>query len=214
MPNDFDNAVLSHIKKIYPNTYYANTAIVYNVVYSLADIDTLGFKLTFPLISIYRPTGFSLKDSQPLAARRYGHGVGSTWKGQDIKARYITVDLPYQIDIYAKSQEQLNTMVAEIIKYLHFEPTIQVNQSSATTEYIETYDITYVSGPHEASEFTNDDRVYHYAVVFDIKNAKLISFTRELPLVTKVAQLEQGEQLEVDTDIVIKDQDGTKYREE
>lgn len=186
MLNDFDNAVLNHIKRIFPNTYYANTAVVYNVAYSLADVETLGFKLKFPLVSIYRPSGFDLVADQTFPSRRLGQGIGAFSTNKETKARFLTANLAYQIDIYAKSQEQLNQLTEEIIKYLNFEPKVEVDQSQGDNVYIESYDITYNNGPNELSEFTNDDRVYHYAIVYDIKNARLVDFSRDLPTITKV----------------------------
>ncbi len=149
---DFDNAFLNHIKKVYPNTYFANTALVYNVAYSLADADTLGFKLTFPLISIFRPSGFELVDTQNFAARRLGYEVTD-----DLftlrNVRFLTANLPYQIDIYAKTFEELNNLTEDILQYLNFEPRLLVDQSNEAlgVEYKEHYDITIQGGINELS---------------------------------------------------------------
>ena len=60
MLKDFDVAFTKKVRTWFSNTIYANTALVYNVAYNLVDDPTT--ELKFPLISIYRPTGFSLNN--------------------------------------------------------------------------------------------------------------------------------------------------------
>ena len=70
MLNDFDEALTNKIKAWYSNTIYANTALVYNVAYNLVEDSTT--ELRFPLISIYRPGGFDVVETQTFAARKRG----------------------------------------------------------------------------------------------------------------------------------------------
>lgn len=207
MITDFDNAVLSHIKQVFPNTYYANTAIVYNVVYNLADKDSLGFALQFPFISIYRPTGFEVSKKQNFAARRIGHYFDYK-DGIPTAARFMLARLPYQFDIYAKSQEQLNDISEQFMKYLNFRPVVLVNQQlNAETIYSEQYLLNFESGANELSEFTNDDRVYHYAFVYAIDEAKIVDFKPNIPIINDVDV--EGNPLGVQPQLDIEMPDGT-----
>jgi len=150
MLKDFDNAFTNKIKKWYSNTVYANTAIVYNVAYNLVDDPTT--ELRFPLISIYRPNGFVLNNNQNFAAKR--QGIEYYYNQDDNKsslARFITVTLPYQLDIYTKSPEDLDDITENIMQALNFEPTLTVSQTDKeiNEEYAERYDIVYNNGPVE-----------------------------------------------------------------
>lgn len=177
MLKDFDNAFTNKIKGWFSNTIYANTAIIYNVAYNLVDDPTT--ELRFPLISIYRPTGFSLSPNQNFAAKR--QGIEYFYNQDDNKsslARFITANLPYQLDIYTKSPEDLDDITENIMQALNFDPTLTVHQRDGETgnDYVERYDITYNNGPVEQSEFQNGDRIYHYSVVYEISNARLVNF--------------------------------------
>ena len=61
---------------------------------------------------------------------------------------------------------------------LNLDQKLQVTQKDIMNgpEYVESYDITYNSGPSDQSEFTDGDRVYHYSIAYDIKNARLLNF--------------------------------------
>lgn len=177
MLKDFDNSFTNKVKGWFSNTIYANTAIIYNVAYNLVDDPTT--ELRFPLISIYRPTGFSLAQNQSFAARR--QGIEYYYNQDDNKsslARFITASLPYQIDIYTKSPEDLDDITENVMQALNFEPTLTVRQKDDETgeTYEERYDIMYNNGPVEQSEFQNGDRIYHYSVVYEIPNARLVNF--------------------------------------
>lgn len=183
---DFDLAFLNKIKDYYSNTIYANTALVYNVAYNLAEDPKL--KLAFPLISIYRPTGFELVTAQNFAARKRGleYYFDGT-EGTANMARFITVNLVYQLDIYAKSPESLDNITEEIMQALNLDSTLEVKQLDDAVEqyFTDNYDITHNNGPVEQSEFQNGDRVYHYSLAYQIENARLINF-KDAKLVTDI----------------------------
>lgn len=194
MLKDFDNAFAHKIKAWFSNTIYANTAIVYNVAYNLVDDPSV--ELRFPLISIYRPTGFELRPNQNFAAKRQGiEYYYNETTDQAGLARFLTVLLPYQLDIYARSPEDLDDITENIMQALNFDPILEVKQIDDMTtynedvtvdgvtetvtsnaEYVERYDIVYSNGPSEQSEFQNDDRIYHYSIVYEIPNARLVNF--------------------------------------
>lgn len=174
---DFDIAFTNKIKAWYSNTIYANTAIVYNVAYNLVDDPTT--ELRFPLISIYRPDGFALSGTQTFAARK--RGIEFFYDEEaDVRgvARFITVNLPYQIDIYAKSPEALDDITEHIIHALNLDQKLTVSQVDKKNNqaYVEAYDIIYSGGPSELSEFQDGDRVYHYSLAYDINNARILNF--------------------------------------
>lgn len=177
MLKDFDKAFTNKIKAWYSNTIYANTAVVYNVAYNLVDDPTTTLK--FPLVSIYRPGGFSLEDTQTFAARK--RGIEYYYDGESGVtgfARFVVANLPYQIDIYSKSPEDLDDITEHIIHALNLDQKLEVTQVDTKNDktYVESYDITYNSGPTEQSEFQSGDRVYHYSLAYDIKNARLLNF--------------------------------------
>jgi hypothetical protein len=181
MLKDFDIAFTNKIKAWYSNTIYANTAVIYNVAYNLVDDATV--QLRFPLISIYRPNGFEMLPTQTFGATR--KGIEYFYNNQTHKsshARFLTVNLPYQLEVYTKSPEDLNDITENLMQALNFDPTVEVTQlnESNDEDYIERYDITYSNGPSEQSEFQNDDRVYHYSIVYEIRNARLVNF-KEVP---------------------------------
>jgi hypothetical protein len=179
MLKDFDIAFTKKIRDWFSNTIYANTALVYNVAYNLVDDPTT--ELKFPLISIYRPNGFELRNEQNFAAKR--SGIEYLYNGVDKEnhmARFISARLPYQIDIYTKSPEDLDDITEDIMHAFNLFPTIEVKQYDEVSNehYEEKYDIIYSSGPDEQSEFLNDDRIYHYALVYEISNARLVNFRK------------------------------------
>lgn len=186
MLKDFDNAFLNKIKTWYSNTIFANTAIVYNVAFNLVEDPTV--KLTFPLVSIYRPSGFSLADMQSFAARKRGiEFYTDPQTNTTTTARFLVVNLAYQIDIYAKYPEKLMDITENIMQGLNFSQKLEVTQhdESSGQDFVESYDITYNNGPIENSEFQSDDRVYHYSLVYEIKNARLLNF-KNLPTIEEI----------------------------
>jgi len=182
MLSNFDLAFLNKVKAWFSNTIYANTAIVYNIAYNLADGPTGedGLALVFPMISIYRPSGFSLDPVQTFAARRSGMSIAySEDKSRLTKARMLVGNLQYQLDIYTKSQEDLNEISVNLMQAFSLDPMLTVVQTDPATDedYVESYDVTYENGPVEESEFQNGDRVYHYALVYSVKTARLLTFS-------------------------------------
>jgi len=180
MIKDYDIAFTNKLKAWYSNTIYANTAIVYNVAYQLVDDDPLQGALRFPLISIYRPTGFTLQDKQNFAARKRGIPIKIDDIGHTTtNARFLVVGLPYQIDIYAKTPEELDDITEQVMFSLNLDQKLEVTQhdKKSDTGYIESYDIVYGDGPSELSEFNDGDRVYHYSLLYNIDGARIVNFS-------------------------------------
>lgn len=175
----YDKAVLGKIRAWFKNTVYANTAITYNIVYNLIDGES-GKGMEFPLINIYRVPGFELAQVQSYAARRRGLDLGEV-EDMDLilSGRYMALDLTYQLDFYSKSSEDLYDLILEIIKALVQYPDIIVEHKDPKTEdsFEERYELTFQSGPHEQSEFDNDDRIYRAYITYTIKNARVYDIT-------------------------------------
>lgn len=186
MLKDFDIAFTNKIKGWFSNTIYANTALVYNVAYNLVDDPKTVLK--FPLISIYRPAGFELDPVQTFAARKQGieYYYDDVSKKSSM-ARFLVAKLPYQIDVYTKTPESLDDITEDIMQALNLDTKLRVIQEDSSTGqvYDESYDIVYSNGAAEQSEFANDDRVYHYSMVYEIRSARLVNF-RTVPTVEDI----------------------------
>lgn len=179
MIKDFDLAFTSKVKAWFSNTIYAHTATVYNVAFNLVEDDPFKGALRFPLVSIYRTNGFSVKSNQNFASRKRGIILDREDGTNDlIMSRFLVVNLPYQIDIYAKTPESLNDITEQLIQALNLDQKLAVTQKDKKSgkNYSETYDIVYESGPSDISEFTNDDRVYHYSLLYNVDNARIVNF--------------------------------------
>jgi hypothetical protein len=87
-------------------------------------------------------------------------------------------NLAYQLDFYAKTPEEIDSITGDIITMLSLSPTLTVTQTSnnGAVKYTETYDITYLKGPQDESDFSEGQRVYRYALAYEIKNARLVNF--------------------------------------
>lgn len=181
MVNDFDDAFLEKLQLVWPNTIYANSAITYNAVYSSVDNPTT--ELRFPLLNIYRPNGYSMNQAQNIAARLQG-SILDTYKdietGEIVTARFLVADLEYQIDIYAKTPEELEEISNDLVHMMSLDPVLYVVQKDKTGElvYDETYYFDYIKGPIPDDSFENGDRVYRYALAYGIKSARLINFRK------------------------------------
>lgn len=185
--NGFDKAMLNKVKSWYSNTIYANTAITYNTVYQLMDgVDNK--KIKFPLLNIYRPRGWDPAPTQTLAATRRGQ----LFREEDLGARYIKANLMYQIDIYTKTPEDVNNISEAIVKMFNFYPTLEVVHTDNKTkkEFVEEYEITYLSGPSDQFELDNNHRTYRYYIQYEIKNAKLYDFTDEFKITDAELEVE------------------------
>lgn len=229
MITDFDRAFLNKLKAVFPNSQWADAALVYNMAYQLAEVDSNGPQqaLRFPLINVFRPSGFEVNANQSFALRQRGLSyLYGTISNDFIQTRMVTVRLPYQIDVYAHSHEEVNKLCEELIMFFNFASTVEVTQVDPSSWYVTTeerdeslvwsikntrffatkaladayvadqtpdpdirytvepaaliqsYEITYDSGPTEQSEFTNGDRVYHLAIVYSIYNANILDFRR------------------------------------
>lgn len=198
MIGDFDRAFLKKVKAVWPNTIYANTAVTYNAVYSGGAASTETAKLSFPLINIYRTDGYGLLKNQTIAARLQGitnlivnkedsdTNVSEKYKPQ---VRFLLARVAYQLNVFAKTLEELDQIISDLIIFFSLESTLEVEQVSKDKKwaYTEVYDLDYVRGPIEQSNFVNEDRIYTQAIVYEIPAAKLANFI-EVPTVreTKV----------------------------
>ena len=176
MVTDFDKAFLNKIKAAWPNTQYANTQITYYMAYDTTDDPTK--KLQFPLINIYRPSGYEILPNQTIAARLQGVYFYNQQTEKMYYARLILVNLAYQLDFYAKTPEEIDGITGDIISMLSLSPSLSVTQKSSNeaVNYTETYDLTHLRGPQDESDFSEGQRVYRYALAYEIKNARLVNF--------------------------------------
>lgn len=176
MVTDFDKAFLNKIRAAWPNTQYANTQIAYYMAYDTSDDPTK--KLQFPLINIYRPSGYELLPNQTIAAKLRGVYLYNQHTQKMYYARFLMANLAYQLDFYAKTPEEIDSITGDIITMLSLSPTLTVTQTSnnKAVKYTETYDITYLKGPQDESDFAEGQRVYRYALAYEIKNARLVNF--------------------------------------
>lgn len=172
----YDEAILDKVKESWSNVIYANTAITYNTIYQLGDGQHKEMKV--PLINIYRPSGFELTDMQNFSARRQGQILGAT-DGDTLRGRFLSATLIYQFDFYDKTYEQLNATVIQFMQTMNAIPMLEVKHKDAATgfEFVEYYELQYLGGPEEQSEFDSNNHVYRYYVQYEIKKAKLYDFT-------------------------------------
>lgn len=187
MVGDFDKAILKKVQKVWPNTIYANTAVTYNAVYSGGNSPVEG-ELRFPLINIYRPDGYELLPIQTLPGRLQGYTMEQEEDEQLYQGRFLFAKLAYQFNIFAKTLEELDHITNDILTMFSLAPTLEVTQKSLDNSIIheETYDITYLRGPTEQSTFDSGDRIYTYAIAYEIASAKLLNFRK----VSKVTDVE------------------------
>lgn len=172
----FDKAFLNKIKAVWPNTLYANTQLTYYTVYDTAEDPTR--KLSFPLINIYRPSGYEIMPNQTIGARFQGVYFYNKETNKMYYARFLIANLAYQLDFYTKTPEDMDEITLDIIHMMSLAPTLTVTQTSTNKEvkYTETYDINHLRGPQDESDFNEGQRVYRYALAYEIKNAKLVNF--------------------------------------
>lgn len=206
--NHFDNAMLNKVKTVWDNTIYANTAATYNAVYTGSADATK--ELKFPLLNIYRPDGYTQSPNQTIAARLQGLKLGEyidEVTGDTITARFLVVNVAYQIDIYAKTPEDLDNITDDLMHMFSLSPTLTVKQTdkAGLVEYEETYEINYVRGPVPHDTFDNDDRVYSQSIAYELKNIRLINFRRNKLIkevdVRTVIEGDDHEDIDIDSDI-------------
>lgn len=157
MITDFDKALLNKVKNVFPNSQYADSALVYNTAFQLAEVDSIppANSLRFPLINIFRPTGFELNKNQSFAARQRGLSYFySTLDNITVQTRFMTARLPYQFDIYDKTPEGVNELAAELIMFLNFSATLEVSQKDSENWFV----IKYTDG------VVTDTKIFSYEV--------------------------------------------------
>lgn len=224
----FDKALLNKIKKVWPNTIYANTAVTYNAVYSGGNSPVEG-QLKFPLINIYRPDGYQIVDSRNLAARLQGYDqVPEIVELENeekllVTTRFLYANLSYQLNIYAKTLEELDRITNDLITMFSLNPSLEVVQyadkkilkekygqlkEDSIIKYEDTYYLEYSRGPVEQSTFDDGDRIYTYALAYNLSHAKLANF-KVVPLIKDVDLIVyadetginvDGTEIELDTD--------------
>lgn len=177
----YDKAVTAKIKKKFANTLYQSRELTFHTL-----TDKQG-QVTFPLISVYRPDGWSISsDNTWLQEKNFLAGI-----------REVKIDLSYQIDIYANKREDLEELTAELVLYLLRNPGIVVHYESADKKIaldVKTY-MKYVSGPERTSELDDQTtgRPYRNTLVFSLDAAKLINFAGTEPgqdgYTTKITQV-------------------------
>lgn len=179
MVNDFDRAILEKLKKVWPNTQYANTVIAYYTAYDATNDPNS--KLQFPMINIYRPEGYRQTPDQMMASRFAGMWQTLTEEGKpDINymIRFLVVNLEYQIDVFASSDEMLDEVLEDLQHMLSLDPTLEVRQTdkSGKLYFDEAYMLQYITGPVPNSEFGDGQRLYRSSIAYGISNARLANF--------------------------------------
>lgn len=161
----YDEAVTNKIKSLFSNTVFQTRELTFKTV---TDKDK---DVKFPLISIFRPDGWSISSENSWIKSREFLG----------NIRSVFVDLSYQIDIYSNTREDLEDITAEIVLYLLRNPGVQVvYESSDKTQELECNSyLNYVSGPERTSELedTTVGRPYRYTLVYGLLNAQLVNFS-------------------------------------
>lgn len=184
MLKDIDIAFTNKVKSWFPNTIYSPTDIVYNVAYG--HLESSELSLAFPLISIYRPSGFQVATHLNFLASKQGHMLKTEDKFNGI--RFIPINLIYQLDFYAKSIEELNTLVENVLFAFQLDPMLCVYEELIKGEekYKTVYEIDIVGNVVENSEFQQGDRIFHYATTFEIKNALLYNVKTNISEIKQV----------------------------
>ncbi len=177
----YDSAVKAKIKSLFSNTEFQSREFIFKTV-----TDRKG-EINFPLISIFRPDGWSLSsDNTWNLEQRFLDGI-----------HQVKVDLSYQIDIYANTRKDLEELTAELVLYLLRNPGIKVHYESVDKKSavdVMTY-LSYVSGPERTSELddTTVGRPYRYTLTYTLKSAVLLGFAGDTPgedgYVTKVTEV-------------------------
>ena len=194
MINDFDEAVLCKIQNWYKNTIFANTAIMYNSIYQLSEDAGNSKQISFPMINIYRPSGMSLVEGLNTSASSlrgipYHQAYINGEPTNKIRSvRKMHVSLIYQLDIYAKSPEEVNTITENIMMALMLDPFVEVIQEDkgnvidvidnkkVYSKISERYELMYNNGPTDQSDFSNNDRIYMSSISYEIKTAGISNF--------------------------------------
>lgn len=192
----YDKAMVNKIKQWYDNTIYANTAVTYNSVFNASSTEQT--ELKFPLINIYRPSGYEPSETQTFAGRRQGQLFYQNTE-KAVRGRFIVVDLMYQLDFYAKSTESMDKLSLEIIQAINAYPMLKVNHKSVKydLDVTEEYEIQYMGGPTEQSEFDSGDRTYRSFAQFKIQNVRLYNYAENFTIKDVETTVEIQDQEEV-----------------
>lgn len=188
MPNEIDIAFKNKLQNYFPRAIWTPTELAYNTAYNLVDNPTL--VMEFPFISVYRPDPPKPNETQTFSARRIGYPYASSLEIDSSTedklgvrkvnhyARYIVADLIYQIEVYARTQEEVDTIIKELMFAFSLDPVLYVEHydSRLKTTLNQRYEIEYHNGPVDQSEFQDNDRIYHQAIAYIIKSAKLFNY--------------------------------------
>lgn len=164
----YDKALTAKIKALFDNTVFQARDLTLKTV-----TDTKA-EVKFPLVSIFRPDGWSIDSSTWNLETKFLNGI-----------HQIPVNLVYTIDIYARTREDLETFTSELLLYLLRNRGIQVVYTSADGSELANVrtSLDYVSGPERTSELDDKTvgRPYRYTLTFKLSNAYIYEFGGDKP---------------------------------
>lgn len=126
-------------------------------------------KVEFPLVSIYRPGGFSRSDFN-TTFHNLGLYIVSTNTGKNFSFRVVNVDLEYTVEIASRTREDLEKLTAELILFFTQRPNLEMKlymTNDVSDGYVESkFPVRYVSGPEDVSFLEEEETGILYRYVF------------------------------------------------
>ena len=165
----YDVSFTDKLKAVFPNTVYSSTDEAFEVA------STEG-KVKLPLISLYR------LENPPLYEEMYNHA--ESFRGRmtsysaksSVSCMTLPVDLSYQIDIWAKSRDQLDTIFCELLFFMKRNPNITINVEGLGSQDFGTILTDSNTSDTDYSGFKDIGRLYRMSLTYEIPTAKLFYF--------------------------------------
>lgn len=165
----YDDAVVTKIKPLFANIFYARTEEAFE---KSAHMNK--GKVLFPMITFYADSIVFNKELYNQAR----HVFGGRLRYNDNNSRSYLADLPvkitYNMDVWAIKKEEVDTLSSELLFYLIDNPKFMIKPPMVELEYEFFLQIEDFNGTMEVVETGEYGRAYRYTVTFSFPEARVL----------------------------------------
>ena len=170
----YDLMLKEHIKSVYDNTFLTERTKLYKRVRE--EIKSYE-PIKLPVIGLYRSENSLLNNDNhaQMKGKQQIHSITDS----ELSVRAVgslKIGLKYQVDILAKTQEDADTILSELLIYLVDYPEVSMNLFGITLSFRQNVEDLSLSTDY--GSFDDSGEVYSHTITINIDEARILYFNK------------------------------------